>query len=77
MGIGLSQEIDTGMAMRAIKYSFGASVQDEHGNVVLDSKQMLEVVKFVKALFEETMTPEVLTWDAAPNNRFMLAGKGS
>jgi len=77
VGIGLSQEIDTGMAMRAIMYSYGSSVQDADGNVVLNSKETLEAVKFVKALFEETMTPEVLAWDAASNNRFMLAGKGS
>ena len=33
--------------------------------------------KFVKALYEETMTAEVLTWDAASNNLLMLAGAGS
>lgn len=77
VGIGLSAEIDTGMAMRAIMYGFGSSVQDADGNLVLNSKETLEAVKFVKALFEETMTPEVLAWDASSNNRFMLAGKGS
>ncbi|MFQ5994517.1 MAG: ABC transporter substrate-binding protein [Acidiferrobacterales bacterium] len=77
VGIGLSAEIDTGMAMRAIMYAFGSSVQDANGNLVLNSKETLEAVKFVKALFEETMTPEVLAWDASSNNRFMLAGKGS
>lgn len=77
VGIGLSAEIDTGMAMRAIMYSFGSSVQDADGNLILNSKETLEAVKFVKALFEETMTPEVLAWDASSNNRFMLAGKGS
>src|SRR5437879_4871500 len=33
-GIGLSQELDTNMAMRALMWSFGASEQDENGNVV-------------------------------------------
>jgi multiple sugar transport system substrate-binding protein len=77
VGIGLSAEIDTGMALRTIMYSFGASVQDANNNLVLNSKETLEAIKFVKALFEETMTPEVLAWDASSNNRFMLAGKGS
>jgi multiple sugar transport system substrate-binding protein len=77
VGIGLSAEIDTGMALRTIMYSFGASVQDANGNLVLNSKNTLEALKFVKALFEEAMTPEVLAWDASSNNRFMLAGKGS
>jgi len=77
VGIGLSAEIDTGMALRTIMYAFGASVQDAGNNLVLNSKETLEAIKFVKALFEETMTPEVLAWDASSNNRFMLAGKGS
>jgi len=77
VGIGLSPEIDTGMAMRAIMYSFGASEQDKEGNVVINSKETLEAVKYVKALFEEAMTPEVFAWDASSNNRMMIAGKGS
>ena len=77
VGIGLSKEGDSSMALRAIMYSYGASVQDEEGNVVINSKQTLEAVKFVRALFKEAMTPEVLEWTTMSNNRFMLAGKGS
>jgi multiple sugar transport system substrate-binding protein len=77
VGIGLANEIDTNMAMRSIMYSFGSSVHDEEANVVLNSKNTLEAIKFVKALYQETMTPEVFTWDASANNRFMLSGKGS
>jgi multiple sugar transport system substrate-binding protein len=77
VGIGLSAETDTGIAMRTIMYSFGASVQDENGNLVLDSKPTLEAVRYVKALFQEAMTPEVLAWDESSNNRFILAGRGS
>jgi multiple sugar transport system substrate-binding protein len=75
VGIGLANEIDTGMAMRTIMYAFGAHEQDDNGNLALDSKQTLEAIKFVKALFQETMTPEVFTWDASSNNRAMLAGR--
>ncbi len=78
VGIGLSSgDDDSSMAVRAIMYSYGASVQDEEGNVVINSKQTLEAVKFVRALFKEAMTPEVFTWNPASNNRFMLEGKGS
>ena len=77
VGIGLSKDLDSNMAMRAIMYSYGASVKDEEGNVVINSKQTLEAVKFVRALFKEAMTPEVLNWDGASNNSFMLKGKGS
>jgi multiple sugar transport system substrate-binding protein len=75
VGIGLSAELDTAMAMRTVLFSFGGSVQDEHGKVILDSKHTVDAVKFVKALYENAMTPEVLAWDASSNNRAMLAGK--
>ena len=74
VGIGLANEIDTGMAMRTVMYAFGAHEQDAQGNLTLNSKQTLEAIKFVKALFTETMTPEVFTWDASSNNRAMIAG---
>jgi multiple sugar transport system substrate-binding protein len=55
----------------------GASVQDENNQLVLNSKNTLEAVKFVKALYRETMTPEVLAWDPSSNNRAMLSGRAS
>ena len=77
VGIGLSAEIDTAMAMRAIMYSFGAHEQDAEGNLAINSRETLEALKFVKALFEQTETPEVFAWDASSNNRQMLAGRSS
>jgi multiple sugar transport system substrate-binding protein len=77
VGIGLSAELDTAMAMRAILYAYGGGEQDEAGNLKLNSKNTLEAVKFVKALYTEAMTPEVLAWDASANNRTMIAGKAS
>ena len=77
VGIGLAQEIDTAMAMRAVLYSFGASEQDEQGRLVLGQKNTVEAVKFMKALFQETMSPEVFSWDASSNNRAILAGRAS
>src|SRR5689334_8669079 len=74
VGLGLAQELDTSMALRTIMYSHGASEQDANGNLAINSKNTLEAVKYMKALFQETMTPEVFTWDASSNNRAMLAG---
>jgi multiple sugar transport system substrate-binding protein len=74
VGIGLAQEIDTAMAMRTIMYAHGSHEQDANGNLAIKSKETLDTIKFVKAMFEETMTPEVFTWDASSNNRAMLAG---
>src|SRR5690606_23432234 len=77
VGVGLSAELDTAMAMRAIMYSFGAHEQDAEGNLTINSPQTLEALKFVTALFKEAMTPEVLAWDASSNNRQILAGRSS
>ena len=61
-------------------YSFGASVQDDEGNVVLGSKQTLEAVRFFKALYEEAMTKEAIYWDDLTcdiSDQFILSGKAS
>ncbi len=60
-------------------YSFGSSVQDEEGNVVLNFRRRhWKVIKFVEGdVVQESMTSEVFTWDASSNNRLMLTVKGS
>ncbi|TAK47610.1 MAG: twin-arginine translocation signal domain-containing protein [Xanthobacteraceae bacterium] len=77
VGVGLSAELDTAMAMRAIMYSFGSHEQDAEGNLTINSPATLEALKFVAALFKETETPEVLAWDPSSNNRQILAGRSS
>ncbi|HEX9163014.1 MAG TPA: extracellular solute-binding protein [Thermoanaerobaculia bacterium] len=75
VGIGLSQELDTNMAVRALLWSYGGAEQDEHGRVTLYSKNTIEAVKYMRDLFKQTMTPEVFSWDPSSNNRGILAGK--
>ena len=75
VGIGLASELDSAMALRSILYSFGGSEQDAKGNVVLNSRETVKAVKFVKALYREAMSPQVFQWDPSSNNREMLAGK--
>ncbi|HLN93875.1 MAG TPA: extracellular solute-binding protein, partial [Thermoanaerobaculia bacterium] len=77
VGIGLSQEIDSNMALRAVLWSFGGAEQDEEGRVAINSRGTIEALKFIRALYEETMTPEVFTWDPSSNNRMILAGRAS
>ena len=76
-GFGLAPELDTNMALRSIMAAYGASEQDESGRVLLKSKETLEALKFVKTLYNESMTDEVFSWDASSNNRLMLANRGS
>ena len=65
------------MAMRALLWSFGGAEQDEAGNVTINSKNTIEALKFMKALFQESETQEVFTWTPPSNNQAMLAGRVS
>jgi ABC-type glycerol-3-phosphate transport system substrate-binding protein len=75
LGIGMSQEIDSNMAGRALMWSFGASVQDENERVVLNSEETVAAVEFMTRLFKQSMTNEVFSWNAASNNQGLIAGK--
>jgi multiple sugar transport system substrate-binding protein len=75
VGIGLSQETDTNMAMRAILWSFGGAEQDEAGRVTLYSKHTIDAVKYMRDLYQQCETPEVFSWDVSSNNRGILSGK--
>jgi len=77
IGIGISNDIDSNYVLRDIIWSYGGTTQNQSQEVVINSKNTVEAVKFVRALFKEAMDPEVLAWDASSNNRAMLAGKVS
>ncbi len=75
IGEGLSNDIDSNMGMRDILWSFGSSIQNQSSEVVINNKNTIEALKYTRALFKETMEPEVLAWDASSNNRAMEGGK--
>jgi multiple sugar transport system substrate-binding protein len=77
VGVGLSAELDSAMALRSLLYSFGGAEQDPEGNLTIRSNNTLEALKYAQALFKEAMTPEVLAWDPSSNNRQMIAGRSS
>ncbi len=75
MGLGMSQEIDSNMILRALMWSHGASIQDENSKVVINSPETVAAVEFMTKLFKQTMTNEVFSWNAASNNQGLVAGK--
>ena len=78
VGIPLSQSTDSVGSMLSILWSYGGKVMEADGRTIaLNSKETAETVEFVKALYSDAMESEVLSWDNAGNNRFMIAGKGS
>ena len=74
LGIGMSNELDSNMAARAIIWSFGGSIQDANENIVFNSPQTIDAVDYMARLFRETMTDEVFAWNAASNNQGLIAG---
>ena len=75
MGLGMSQEIDSNMAGRALMWSYGGSVQDANGKVTLNSPETVAAVEFMTKLYKQTMTAEVFSWTAASNNQGLVAGQ--
>jgi multiple sugar transport system substrate-binding protein len=77
VGIPISHGSDANVQWRGLIWSYGGSIQDKDQKVVINSPEVLEAVKFARALYQETMTDEVLAWDDMANNRFLASGKGS
>jgi multiple sugar transport system substrate-binding protein len=69
IGIGLSQDIDSNMAVRNILWCHGGSIQDKDGNVVLNAPETLTALEYAKRLYSVGMTQAVLSWNAASNNQ--------
>ena len=77
IGVGLSQDIDSNMAVRNILWCHGGSIQDKDGNVVLNSPETLRALEYAKKLYGVGMTQAVLSWNAASNNQAFNAQETS
>jgi ABC-type glycerol-3-phosphate transport system substrate-binding protein len=77
MGLGMSQEIDSNMAGRALMWSNGASIQNQDEEVVINSPETVAAVEYMQRLFKDTMTNEVFSWNPASNNQGLIAGQMS
>ncbi len=77
IGIGLAHHDDSRASWRAIMWSYGGSEVTKDGKTITyNSKEVREALKFNKALYKDCMTPEVLAWDDASNNRLLASGRG-
>lgn len=78
IGFAISQTTDSNSTLYPILWCYGASIVAEDGKTItINSPQTAEAIEYVKTLYHDCMEPEVLSWDDASNNRFILAGKGS
>jgi multiple sugar transport system substrate-binding protein len=77
VGIGLGDDLESNITLVGLLHGFGASIQDEDANVVINSRAAVEAVKIGSAIFRSAMTDEVLGWDITSNNRYLVSGRGS
>ena len=75
IGIGMSNELDSNMALIALLMNFGAFIQDKNARVTIKSKGTVEALKFMRDLYKRGMTSEVFAWTASSNNDGFLAGR--
>jgi multiple sugar transport system substrate-binding protein len=75
IGIGMSNELDSNMALIALMQCFGAFIQNSHAQVTLNSKATRDAVNYMSNLYKRGMTSDVFAWVPASNNNAMLAGR--
>jgi multiple sugar transport system substrate-binding protein len=78
VGIPISHCADANTTFWSIQWSYGGKVLEPDGKTPgINSDKTAQVIEYYKELYKDAMEPEVLSWDDASNNRFILSGKGS
>jgi multiple sugar transport system substrate-binding protein len=78
VGIPVSHCADANTTFWSVLWCNGGKVLEADGKTpAINSDKTAQVVEWYKELYKDAMEPEVLSWDDASNNRFMLSGKGS
>jgi multiple sugar transport system substrate-binding protein len=75
IGIGMSNELDSNMALIALLQCFGAYIQNREARVTIKSKGTRDALNFMRDLYKRGMTSEVFAWTASSNNDAFLAGR--
>jgi len=76
VGFGLSEAYDSSLWLHPFFMSYGSTAMDAKGEITIESDATLEALEWVIEL-SKYMPDEVYGWDAASNNRFLIAGNGS
>jgi multiple sugar transport system substrate-binding protein len=77
LGIGLSNEPDSNLALLDLMAAFGSFLQDGDNALAINSPATVEAVKFMADLQRRGQTDEVYGWTQASNNQFVFSGRGS
>jgi ABC-type glycerol-3-phosphate transport system substrate-binding protein len=75
-GIGLGTTADSVDSAGAIFNAFGARLVDEKGQITVRSDATRAALDYMKRL-AAFLPPDVVAWDDASNNRWLISGKGA
>ena len=75
-GISLGTTADSVDTVGAIFNCFGAQLVNEKGEITVKSEATLKALDYMKRL-SAFLPPEVVAWDDASNNRWLISGKGA
>ncbi len=76
-GIAISHCVDANSTFWYILWCYGGKVPEADGKTVaIKSDATKQVLEFYKELYMDAMEPDVLSWDDASNNRYLVSGKG-
>jgi multiple sugar transport system substrate-binding protein len=77
VGIAISHCVDANSTFWYIHWCYGGKVLEADGKTVaIKSEETKQVLEFYKELYLDAMEPDVLSWDDASNNRYLVSGKG-
>ena len=78
LGFPLSHGGDSNGTVRAIIWSWGGKlVEDDSKTIAFNSKETVEALKFIKALYQDCMEEDILAWDDRNNNVCLNSGRCS
>ena len=77
LGIGLSNEPDSNIALLDLMAAFGSFLQHADNTLAINSPATVEAVAFMADLQRRGQTDEVYGWNQASNNQFVFSGRGS
>jgi multiple sugar transport system substrate-binding protein len=77
-GVAISHCVDANTTFWYILWCYGGKVLEADGKTVaIKSDVTKQVLEFYKELYTDAMEPDVLSWDDASNNRYLISGKGA
>jgi multiple sugar transport system substrate-binding protein len=74
VGVALSQAENANVSLYALLWSYGASTVDKDRHVAINTAQTRQAMEYMKALYTDSMSDEVLAWDEDGNNQAFLGG---